>query len=494
MPSHLGVELDQDVRPPVVDPTLGVPVKRPPASVAPARRLVTLGDSMTHGFQHFAIFNTAKSWPMMVAEQLGIAHEFNYPKYDPRGPGGHPLNLEFATRLLGPSLVVELFRIHEYMETVEDYYENGPGAAFPPVGDPINDNLAIWGWDLRDTLMRTADIEHALIGPAKRKLIPLVNDPGHRAAVTVLNSARTPSGRALTPLEAARRLGESPGGIETLCVSLGANNVLGSVVTLQAKLSGVHYDDLQGKSAYNVWTVDHFTRELALVVDEVRAIDAQHVVWATVPHVTIPPITHGLGGTIPECPRYFTFYARPWETEDTFDRKRDPHLTGYDAWAIDMLIDGYNRAIEAAVRQARTDGLDWLLVDICAVLDGLAYRRNHELNAKPASVTPYPLPAALDGLDTRFFKTDAAGAVDSGGMIGLDGVHPTTCGYGVMAQEFMNVMAVAGVEFPNGHQLDFQAVRRSDTLVSDPPPGIEHLLSLLSRLDHDVDLLERLIP
>ena len=57
---------------------------------------MTLGDSLTHGFQHFAIFNTAMSWPAIVAYQLGA--QFRYPSYS--GPGGHPLNLEWLARQL----------------------------------------------------------------------------------------------------------------------------------------------------------------------------------------------------------------------------------------------------------------------------------------------------------------------------------------------------------------------------------------------------------
>jgi hypothetical protein len=112
------------------------------------------------------------------------------------------------------------------MRKVKIFYTTPPGGDFPNPQGTCNENLAIWGWDLRDVLMRTADTERALIGSAGSGLLPMVNASGHRAAVSVLNSARKPSGVALTPLEAARQLGDEPGGIETLCVWLGANNVL----------------------------------------------------------------------------------------------------------------------------------------------------------------------------------------------------------------------------------------------------------------------------
>jgi hypothetical protein len=298
----------------------------------------------------------------------------------------------------------------------------------------------------------------------------------------------------LTPLEAARQLGDESGGIETLCVWLGANNVLGSVVQLKAVLSGPGYQDLTEKANYTVWTVPNFTAELALVADEVRMINADHVLWGTVPHVTIPPISRGLRGQLADCDRYFNYYGRVWDTDDSFDPAVEPHLTGQEAWAIDIIIDGYNTALQALVEQARRDGLDWRIVDTCAVLDRLAYRRNVELDARPAQFPEYPLPPEFAGLDTRFLTTDKTGQILTGGLIGLDGVHPTTAGYGLVAREFIQVMVAAGVEFQNGAELDFGAIRQADTLLTNPPHRIDAALQLIHRLNHDIDLMKRLDP
>jgi hypothetical protein len=486
----LGVELTQDVRPRVIDSTLSIPVERRERPADWAHRLVTVGDSLTHGFQHFAIFNTAWSWPAMIARQLGI--EFAFPSYA-GGPGGHPLNLEYVAREFDGNLLRELIEIYAYMHRVKTYYTTSPGGDFPDRHGTGNENLAIWGWDLRDVLMRTADTEEALIGPPGG-LLPMVDGSGHRAAVSVLNSARKPSGAALTPLEAARQLGDEPGGIETLCIWLGANNVLGSVVQLKAVLSGPGYQDLTAKSNYTVWTVPDFTTELTLVADEVGVINADHVLWGTVPHVTIPPISRGLQGQLADCNRYFNYYGRIWDTDDSFDPAVEPHLTGHEAWAIDIIIDGYNTALQAFVERARQDGLDWRIVDMCAVLDRLAYRRNVELDARPAEFDEYPLPPELAGLDTRFLTTDNTGRIRSGGLIGLDGVHPTTAGYSLVAKEFIQVMADAGVGFKNGAALDFAAIRRADTLLTNPPPRIDAILGLIHRLNHDLDLVKRLDP
>ena len=57
-------------REPVDDPTLGIEVDRE-VTGRPRNRLVTIGDSLTHGFQSGAIYNTDISWPMIVACELG---------------------------------------------------------------------------------------------------------------------------------------------------------------------------------------------------------------------------------------------------------------------------------------------------------------------------------------------------------------------------------------------------------------------------------------
>ena len=136
----LGVELTQDVRPPVVDSTLNVPVKVPERRPDWAHRLVAVGDSLTHGFQHFAIFNTAWSRPAMIARQLGI--DFAFPSYA-GGPGGHPLNLEWVAREFNGDLLLGLVKIYAYMNRVKTFYTTSPGADFPDPEGRCNENLAI---------------------------------------------------------------------------------------------------------------------------------------------------------------------------------------------------------------------------------------------------------------------------------------------------------------------------------------------------------------
>src|SRR4051812_44428255 len=76
------VEVRAEAPPPVGDPTLGIEV----AVNRDGRRrnrLVTIGDSLTYGFQSGAIFNTdlRLAWPTIVAWELGCDHQVRRPTY-----------------------------------------------------------------------------------------------------------------------------------------------------------------------------------------------------------------------------------------------------------------------------------------------------------------------------------------------------------------------------------------------------------------------------
>jgi hypothetical protein len=90
------VVIEMEPRQPVTDPTLGISL---PQGIPPSpsnRRLVILGDSISHGFQSGAIFNTDLSYAAIIAWEMGWLDSFRFPTY--QGFGGLPLNLEFLAR------------------------------------------------------------------------------------------------------------------------------------------------------------------------------------------------------------------------------------------------------------------------------------------------------------------------------------------------------------------------------------------------------------
>jgi hypothetical protein len=509
-------------RPPNEDPTVGIPVSPPDGSDA-ENRLVVIGDSIAHGFQSNAIFNTDISWPSIVAWEMGWDDHFRFPKY--QGFGGLPLNIEYLIRILeseygrrlsAGEFVQALFRLRSEMDKIEDWWERGGGTSIPNVAG-INHNLAIYGWDVRDALARTFKVcQDGIKKPKDDLLSQMVEDANDRAALRVL--PQKPN--SLSAVAAAAALGKD-GGIETLVVGLGANNALGSVVSLEPKWSqerpvkaGVPaYQDLDAKKAFNVWDPDHFKVEWDALINEIEAIDAKHVIVATVPHVTVAPIARGVGrDKLRIGSRYFPYYTRPWINDSSFNRHDDPYITGVQARAIDSAIDQYNECIVASVKRQRQAGKDWYVLEICGLLDGLAQRRYIEdSNARPPWWTQYELPGVLKSLkpppDSHFFSSDETGRLQ-GGLFALDGVHPTTIGYGIIAQEVIKIMQMAGVQFYFGNTptsaigtatkrvgpvaVDFQRLVDRDSLVSKPPKNLANAVEIIGWLDEKLDWVKRM--
>ncbi len=95
-----------------------------------------------------------------------------------------------------------------------------------------------------------------------------------------------------------------------------------------------------------------------------------------------------------------------------------------------------------------------------------------------ASPDAPPIPASpahrLVTVDTRFFLADENGR-RQGGLFGLDGVHPTTSGYGVITQATLDVLAGAGLATT---PVDFAALRSNDTLNAQPPALVADMIQL----------------
>jgi hypothetical protein len=522
----LEVDVKNEPRTPAFDATLGISVDTSfshDQAAEPPHRLVVIGDSLSHGFQSGAIYNTDISYPAIIAYELGWFDRYRYPTYG--GPGGLPLNIEYLLRDLEHryganvdwwELPGAIFHSRQLMDEIEDYWERGPGS-LPPTRGGFNHDLSVYGWDLRDALKRTAaTIRESVKTPKDDLLKQIVENNSQIAALRVYPAADEYADDTL--FDTARRLGEDTNGgaadcgIETLVVFLGANNALQTVTKLKVVWSEDDgYQDLEKKSQYTVWRPSHFEAELAEILAVVKTIRARHVIWCTVPHVTIPPISRGVGSKIRPGSRYFPYYTRPWIEPSKFDVGRDPSITGAEARGVDSAIDQYNNAICKVVEDARRGQLegdkgprDWYVLDVAGVLDRVAARRYIENpNARPDWWSPYPMPPALAALvpppDSHFLASDGNGGRGSGGLFALDGVHPTTIGYGIIAQEMINVMSKAGVAFrtANGKDraqpvsVDFERLIRRDTLVGHPPQNLSSSLRTLGWADETLDLFTR---
>ncbi len=535
---------------PIADANLRIKVDLPKLEGTPRHRLVALGDSLTHGFHHLAIYDTDLSYPALIAYELGSYDRFSRPRYE-NEIGGLPLNLEYLARrfdaagvgrdtLVGAEVIAQSY---QYAHDVANVWEQSQRRA--PQHQWMVNNLAVFGWNVSDLLTKTAKqyrsslvqgspiqtqsetqahtnlLQHLIqVGWAELKaktavgkILNLFQNAHALAALNVLNPSGSPKFDEMTALDQATALGdegtvEAPGrgeGIETLIVWIGSNNVLGSVISLNLNWTkGLLPDSL---TAYpgdaTVWRPTDFAKVFACLVERVKAVKARHVVWATVPHVTIPPLARGVGSR-PADSRYYEFYVKPWDDQPSgiwpYDR-----LTAKNCRAIDSTVDQYNWVIEDAVRTARGEGRDWLLLDVAGFLDVLATRRYERGLLGPAlpgwwsELAPlFQLPMHMVeqvGFEpsTLFFGYDQASGTYRGGIFGLDGLHATTIGYGAIAQRFIDVLqahtdvvfrGADGIEERTGPvEIDFARLRDLDSLVANPPGSIDHAMSFLNKLD-----------
>ncbi|MFF8534364.1 hypothetical protein ACF07B_20885 [Streptomyces sp. NPDC015532] len=144
-------------------------------------------------------------------------------------------------------------------------------------------------------------------------------------------------------------------------------------------------------------------------------------------------------------------------------------------------------------------------MDTAGLLDRLASRRYiKDMTAQPPWWRPYQLPPQLKALapepNSHFITSDGTGRSD-GGLFSLDGVHPTTIAYGIVAQELINVMLAAGVRFRHSDgsvrtapvTVDFDRLIRRDTLVNQPPANLDSTLNILAWAQSSLGLLKRTV-
>jgi hypothetical protein len=283
-----------------------------------------------------------------------------------------------------------------------------------------------------------------------------------------------------------------------LIVWLGANDCLGTVLTLEITEMPNDYvgEDPFEREAFNLTSIPQFHRDYSRLADQIstileRACGRRQVYVGTVPYVTIPPITHGIGKF---RERYFDRYG--WFFRGDDDGKA---LSRAQAQLIDERIDGYNASICTIAREH-----GWTIVDTSAMLEQLAVRRNESSEApgerlrlwlQSTGHAQHPL-LALDPLPCVSLYTVERGPNgyrrSRGGLFGLDHVHPSTLGYGLAAEHFLAAMIANNPDDPviANARIDWDAVIRHDTLEQRAPRLWDDLMTHAHRFPW---LWERLV-
>ena len=504
-------------------------------------RLVCLGDSLAQGCRSGAVFEPELSFPSLIAREMGLGEEeFRHPSFS--GEGGLPVNIEHLLRRLDHEFGRELnpweiplaaILLRSWMDRIEDYWERGEGSEPLPDRGPHH-NLGVLGFELQDAYQVSAGLcEETLESPSDAWLLQFPEQAMLRIARRVLNPTHSRRREDLeaTQIERAAELARG-GGIENLIVMLGGNNALSTVTRLRLEESrdeDVEEIDPRRRKA-TLYREEHLDELLKRLMGKIESLGegggrVDRVFWATVPPVTILPVARGVGGRMesagslrsPHGPeddprwfrRYFTAYTRPWVSTHRFREREHAHLTGEQVIRVDQVIARYREILKRRVEEhnqaRRRAGLpeDWLVVDTHWALERLAYRRYLEDPSVPPppgwSRYRMPEPYERAKLDTRFPRARGGRRV-AGGLFSLDGVHPSTAGCGLLAQEFIDVMEGAGVAFfhegsrtPRSGPIavDFERLIQLDSLIESPPKTLGDLWDRLVEGDQILALFKQ---
>ncbi len=468
--------------------------------------LAAIGDSLTQGFRSGAIHDTGWSFPAIVARALGLQVPLDFRV--PRIPGaGLPLNLEDLLRHAEEKLgfdvslaewILEFPRVaHDYIDALEDYYERGAGAP-PPKFRGVYHNLAVWGFTVNEGTTLHSRLCDQVIeeneGWIEDDFLGTPSAPMYRTARRVLNpgddALRATETQVKTLARLAAETRASGKEIDALLLWLGANDCLGTVLTLEVRDMADETKPIPRhpvkRLAWNLTSEAQFEADFRALVTGVGAAltgSVTRIFVGTVPHVTIPPITTGVGDF---DGKYFDHYARFFVSQENFSPLLHQTLTRAQATLIDTRIDAFNAILESVVaganaseaRRRARHKLAWHVVDTCQVLDELAVKRQG-LTDQPEQaliryyakqgIADHPLLALSPIPSILKLRTDEHGNRTGGGLMSLDGVHPSTIGYGLVAEVFLAEMQKAGVPGADPRRVPWADVIANDPVLQRPP-------------------------
>ena len=484
-------------------------------------RFAAIGDSLTQGFQSGAIVNSAWSFPAILARAAGLrvgttaAADFRVPEI----PGdGLPLNVETALKVVaqqtGPEVsVVEWLTkfpgaFAGYVRGIERFYESGAGQA-PSTFTGVYHNLAVFGQTVFEATHVNSHVAQRIIrrreGWLEDDLFGLPSAAEERVAARVLNPPAVAARAHATQLDnldwlvrGNPELGIQPEPLDAVLVWLGANDCLETVITLEVRdmpETLAAPDDVLGRRRFNLTSVRQFDadfRALAARVDRILAGKPTRVFVGTVPDVTIPPITTGLGRIDAEglYSHYARFVVQPAQAEHALPLLYKT-LRRDEVRKIQTRIGEFNRIIRDVAR-----GSGWVVVDTASVLGQLAVRRNGAEAAPGSRLEEYyktepdhPLLRLQPIPSLQPIATDARDRRSAGGLTSLDFVHPTTIGYGIVAETFLKAMNAAGIA--QGARIPWAEVIAADTLLTAPPTTWNDVLAQSGSLSPLWDLVAR---
>jgi hypothetical protein len=460
-------------------------------------KLVVIGDSLSQGFNNGCIYRTDVNFPSFVHRCFDPQPDFDQPSFTAQA--GIPLNLEVLVRGLseefGDEITWDEFlpaasHMVKTLKRIKKYWEGGLKDLAIARDHPYH-NQSVWGFNISDSWVvnEQNSRHHIHTNPEKFTVFNML--PEHAKFTTarlVLNPSFKPEFEGRSQFDNAETLAKD-GGIENLIVCLGHNNMIAAITDL--KVIWTEDDNLEvfpGKRKHTAYRPEHFENQYRKLAEKVSKLDAKRVFVPTLPYVTIPPVCRGVNSDLSSKRLgYFDYYSRFWIWDEDFDPDKHPHLTKDQAIQLDLAMDEYNEIIKKVASE-----YGWTVVPMAKNVAGLAGGRlGGELvrdlpKGFADAVRKQESTAHLVGddnevnLSTDFLRLDDNGKLYKGGIFSLDGLHPTTIGYGLMANVYMKTMARAGVKFQRS--IDWEEIVREDTLISNPPKLLGELRYVLRLL------------
>lgn len=431
----------------------------------------------------------------MLVNSLDDNIPFDQPLFTSQG--GLPLNLEVLIRGLC-DIYGKSIKPSEYLSAVKYLYSTSRRIKKYWDGEyiPLNEerripyhNQAIWGFSISDSWLMTEkhSREYVEKNPPRFNLMNIMHGNAmYTTARRVLNPSFSKNCENNSMIDNARYFAEN-GGIENLIVYLGSNNVLGAVTELDIRYSEAdHIEVPPYERTHTVTRPEHFEWLYRKLAEKVSSLGAERVITATLPHITIPPVSRGINANRAQKSQgYFDYYTRFWVWDDSFDPDIHPYLTKNEIIELDIIVDAYNQIIREVANE-----YGWIVVPLGRMIDKLANRR---MGADYLIPFPEEMVTALKkNENTRYLVLDKKhahltsdylrlddenGRIYKGGVFSLDGVHPTTIGYGLVAQEFYDTMVANGIQFKR--PIDWDFIVSSDSLITYPPYLLIELRKIL---------------
>lgn len=458
-------------------------------------KLAVIGDSMGQGFQNGGIYRTDLSFPALLSRGFETGNSFDVPSFSAQG--GIPLNLEVLVRGLsdefGNSISWKKYvpaglHLYRTLKRIKNYWEGQTRDLQVPRTEPWH-NQSVWGFAANDAWIMTEKVCRQFIIENKPRYTVFDVLPDKAMYITgrmVLNPSFESKFEDHNQIENIHRLHEQ-GGIENLIVCLGHNNFVGALSALDIIYSRA--EDLEASNFdrnYTVYRPEHFEMEMRRLFERIARLDIPRVFVPTYPYITIPPVTRGVSEDKKKGhDGYFDYYTRFWIWDDDFNPDKHPYLDKNQAIELDQLVDQYNNIIRSLAAE-----FGFIVAPVHRYVNAVARRRLGVDAVRPyppefvKALQQNPMTSHLvteDGkvkISSDYIRVDEkTQKVMQGGIFSLDGLHPTTIGYGLIANIYRMSMEQAGVQFQK--EIDWNFIIDNDTLISDPPYLLTELRELL---------------